>query len=119
MNDIVIVMMFYSNKSENQIRNKFTPKIARLLSLYAPTLRADFRNIRFTPKIKVNKIGQNSWQLYPKIVVQADTDKTKDEISIIINDWLRDAKTELTSFANEEGFTNIKWHIHFSDGVEE
>ena len=110
------VITFNSNKSRNQILNYLnntvkTPFEAKINQV----LTANFTSYSLGFKYKLNDMGGNSWELYPKFFVSGDTNLTQGQLETAVSNLLGELKTILKTNFESNGATNVKFHITYPD----
>ena len=104
--------------TETQIRNFL---INTIWSALEPKIDTKMNNNFYAGwskfvKLKVNNIGGDNWQIYPKFHISGTTNLNGKLLRKRVSDLLKELKTELTIQATGLGATNVKFHIHYPDG---
>ncbi len=118
-----IVIEFTKNGGLPQLRNAFLADADPLIDAKIhERLDANVTGLTIDKKFKISKQG-NDWQVYPKYVLKGtDTDLSQSELETKIGNLLDEIKAIVLTFLQNEGASNICWHIHYPtfnfDGCE-
>lgn len=112
------MIKFNSNRNKTQIRNYLINTIWPRLETKINTIMNNNFDAGWSvdTKLKVDKVSNKLWTIYPKFAVSGTTSLTGTQLRTGVSNLLADLKVTLKADFESQGATNVKFHIHYEDG---
>ena len=112
-----IVISFTSNKSESQIIDYLNNTVwSNLETRINNVMASNFDNgWNIQKKLKVNSIGNDRWEVYPKFGISGTTQRNEGQLRGVFSSLLAQLKTTLKTDFESDGATDVTFHIHYPD----
>lgn len=113
-----IVAQFSTNQTKAQLQNLLENNIwAKLESHINSVIQQRFKSgVKISYDLRVAQPSRNTYEIYPKFWIEGETDRTKTEIKSDISELLNTLKSEIKTFLDSLGVTNLRFHCHYTDG---
>jgi len=113
----IVVTFDKSGITETALRNYLINNVwSDVRDILITKLDNNFESYTLNKSLKVNNIGGDRWEFYPKFVISGETTLTKQQLRNGFDSTLDNIKAILQTHMDAQGATNVKYHIHKSVG---